>query len=73
MVEHMCQICKKILKIHTNFINHTQKRKIPCVPIQQNIVNQKENLPFVAPVLPIVDKDDKDDNNLKNEKKNISK
>jgi hypothetical protein len=62
MVEHECKNCKKIFKIHTNFINHTQKRKISCVPNPQIIDNLQNNLK-------IVNIDDNIEKKIKNENK----
>ena len=53
MVEHMCNNCKKTFKNHTNFINHTQKRKTPCVSIVKNITVEKNNLPIDNKFCPI--------------------
>ena len=74
MVEHICQNCKKIFKIHTNFINHTEKRKKPCVPILENNVDFMGTMPLikkhVVPIVNIVENIDVlEENIVKNEKK----
>jgi hypothetical protein len=81
MVEHVCQNCKKTFKIHTNFINHTQKRKTPCIPIVQNIIDEQKILPqnnpdcpflpIIEPVLPIIKNIDVPDNNILIEEKKL--
>ena len=73
MVEHMCQICKKVFKIHTNFINHTQKRKTPCVLIVKNTIVEPKTLPIIALKMPIIDNIDVPDHNNLIEEKNILK
>ena len=70
MVEYICQNCNKTFKIHTNFINHTQKRKNPCMPIVKNITIKNNNLPIVDTNLPNIDNIIVPDNNfVKNENK----